>query len=160
RRRTILTRWVRIIRTRKLPPGSLRLQPNRPIPRRPFQSILSWNSSWPKMAGCGLKPIRSIAGRMALAALSPCDDSGSKLTAVRFWSLGDVTRVAIEVSTEFHYKSDRIENPDRLFFDIQGAKPQMVHKGTQVIPVGDSILKQIRVAETQPGVTRVVLDLD
>jgi N-acetylmuramoyl-L-alanine amidase len=29
-----------------------------------------------------------------------------------------------------------------------------------VIPVGDALLKQIRVAETQPGVTRVVLDLE
>ena len=29
-----------------------------------------------------------------------------------------------------------------------------------VIAVGDALLKQIRVAETQPGVTRVVLDLE
>ena len=29
-----------------------------------------------------------------------------------------------------------------------------------IIPVGDALLKQIRVAETQPGVTRVVLDLE
>ena len=29
-----------------------------------------------------------------------------------------------------------------------------------VMPVGDALLKQIRVAETQPGVTRVVLDLE
>jgi len=84
----------------------------------------------------------------------------SKVTAVRFWSLGEVTRVAIEVSAEFRYKSDRLTNPDRLFFDIQGARPQMVNKGMYVINVGDALLKQIRVAETQPGVTRVVLDLE
>ena len=82
------------------------------------------------------------------------------MTAVRFWSLGEVTRVAIEVSAEFRYKSDRLTNPDRLFFDIQGARPQMVNKGMYVINVGDALLKQIRVAETQPGVTRVVLDLE
>ena len=83
-----------------------------------------------------------------------------KVTAVRFWSLGDVTRVAIEVSSDFHYKSDRLTDPDRLFFDIQGAKPEMVSKGMHVIAVGDALLKQIRIAETQPGVTRVVLDLE
>jgi N-acetylmuramoyl-L-alanine amidase len=85
--------------------------------------------------------------------------AASKITAIRFWSLGDVTRVAIEVSSEFHYRSDRLPNPDRLFFDIQGSKPEMIAKGMHVISVGDSLLKQIRVAETQPGVTRVVLDL-
>jgi N-acetylmuramoyl-L-alanine amidase len=47
-----------------------------------------------------------------------------------------------------------------LFFDIQGASPAMVAKGIQKIPVGDGILKQIRIGETQPGVTRVVLDLE
>jgi len=82
-----------------------------------------------------------------------------KVTAVRFWSLGDVTRVAIDVSSDFHYKFQRLTAPDRLFFDIQGAKPEMVANGMHVIAVGDSLVKQIRVAETQPGVTRVVLDL-
>ena len=36
----------------------------------------------------------------------------------------------------------------------------MAKKGMHVIPVGDALLKQIRIAETQPGVTRVVLDLE
>ena len=71
-----------------------------------------------------------------------------------------MTRVAIEVSSDFHYKSDHLENPQRLFFDIQGAKPAMIEKGMRVIAVGDALLKQIRIAETQPGVTRVVLDLE
>jgi N-acetylmuramoyl-L-alanine amidase len=84
----------------------------------------------------------------------------SKVTSVRFWSLGDVTRVAIEVSADFHYKADRLAEPDRLFFDISGARPEMNKKGMDVIPVGDPLLKQIRIAETQPGVTRVVLDLE
>ena len=86
--------------------------------------------------------------------------STGKVTSVRFWSLGDVTRVSIEVSSEFKYRSDRLSEPDRLFFDIQGARPAMVEKGMHVIPVGDALLKQIRIAETQPGVTRVVLDLE
>jgi N-acetylmuramoyl-L-alanine amidase len=81
----------------------------------------------------------------------------TKVTAVRFWSTGETTRVAVEVSAEFKYKSDHLENPPRLFFDVQGAKPVMAQKS---IPVGDRTLKQIRVAETQRGVTRIVLDLE
>jgi N-acetylmuramoyl-L-alanine amidase len=83
-----------------------------------------------------------------------------KVSAVRFWSLGEMTRVAIDVSTGFKFHSERLTNPDRLFFDIQGARPEMIAKGLHTIPVGDGILKQIRIAETQPGVTRVVLDLE
>jgi N-acetylmuramoyl-L-alanine amidase len=118
------------------------------------------------MAGCISGRRRRIAalaaGILTASALcaGPTTNAPGKVTAVRFWSLGDVTRVAIEVSSEFRYKSDRLTNPERLFFDVQGAKPQMVAKGMHVIPVGDAILKQIRVAETQPGVTRVVLDLE
>ena len=113
-----------------------------------------WSNAHPRLlsvfAGFALACAASLGG----TAGAP-----SKVTAVRFWSLGDVTRVAIEVSTEFHYKADRLANPDRLFFDIQGAKPEMIAKGMRVIAVGDTLIKQIRVAETQPGVTRVVLDL-
>jgi N-acetylmuramoyl-L-alanine amidase len=87
-------------------------------------------------------------------------DTAGKVTAVRFWSLGDVTRISIEVSSEFKYHAERLSEPDRLFFDVQGARPGMVEKGMHVIPVGDALLKQIRVAETQPGVTRVVLDVE
>jgi len=100
----------------------------------------------------------------AVLAAGVCQAAGeadsSRVTAVRFWSLGDVTRVAVEVSSGFRYKFDRLSDPDRLFYDIQGARPDMAPKGTHSIVVGDRLLKQIRVAETQPGVTRIVLDLE
>ena len=90
--------------------------------------------------------------------LNPCfGQAAHRVTAVRFWSTGDSTRIAVEVSGEFKYKSDTLETPPRLFFDVQGSRPAMAQK---TIPVGDRLLKQIRVAETQPGTTRVVLDLE
>jgi N-acetylmuramoyl-L-alanine amidase len=96
-----------------------------------------------------------------LAAVLPAGDrvETHHVTAVRFWSLGDVTRIAIESDGDFTVRSDRLENPDRLFFDLIGAKPNLGPKGTTVIPVSDALVRQIRVAETQHGVTRVVLDL-
>ena len=81
----------------------------------------------------------------------------TRITAVRFWSLGDVTRVAIETSAEAKYRSDRLDKPDRIFFDLEGVSPQS--RGLETIPVGDRLLKQIRIARPQPGVARVVLDL-
>lgn len=106
-----------------------------------------------------MKPTRWIALTALLAANAAFAEpkAPATISGIRFWSLGEVTRVAIEVSGEFQYKFDRLPNPERLFFDLRGARP--AERGVKVIAVNDAILKQIRVAESQTGVTRVVLDL-
>ena len=82
------------------------------------------------------------------------------VTAVRHWSLGGVTRIAVEVSGEFQYRSDRLQNPDRIYYDILNARPNFDSKRLYTEDLGGAFVKRIRVAETLPGVTRVVLDLD
>src|SRR5258708_7972278 len=82
------------------------------------------------------------------------------VTAVRFWSLGDVTRIAVETDGQFVVHSDRLDNPIRLFYDLVGTKPTLGSKAMTVIPVSDRLLRQIRIAETQRNVTRIVLDLE
>jgi N-acetylmuramoyl-L-alanine amidase len=82
------------------------------------------------------------------------------VTAVRFWSLGNVTRIAIETDGDFEVKSDRLDNPDRLFFDLSETRPTLGQKSMTTIPVSDHFVRQIRVAEPQHNVTRVVLDLE
>ncbi len=83
----------------------------------------------------------------------------SRITALRFWSLGDITRVAIETDGEAVFHAERIDSPDRIFIDLKGTRRQPGHRGMETIPVGDRLVKQIRVGVLQPGVTRVVLDL-
>jgi N-acetylmuramoyl-L-alanine amidase len=95
-----------------------------------------------------------------LSNAAPDAALGSHVTAVRFWSMGDVTRIAIEATGEFSFRSDRLPNPERLFFDLPGTRPDLERRGVNVIPVHDRFVKQIRVAETQRGVTRIVLDLE
>jgi N-acetylmuramoyl-L-alanine amidase len=94
------------------------------------------------------------------AAVCPAAPAQLEVTAVRFWTLSEVTRIAVETNGEFRFRSDRLYNPERLFFDLLATKPRMGVKGVHVTPVGDKLLKRIRVAETQPGMTRVVLDLE
>lgn len=84
----------------------------------------------------------------------------AKVRSVRFWSFGDVTRISIETTGEFDLKYDRLDNPDRLFFDLVGADSEVGPKGARTYAVQDNIIRRIRVAETQHGVTRVVLDLN
>jgi N-acetylmuramoyl-L-alanine amidase len=81
------------------------------------------------------------------------------VTAVRHWSMKNVTRVAIEVSGSFEYRTDRLHNPDRVYFDILNSHLRIDSKRFYVETVDDSLLQKIRVAEATPGITRVVLDL-
>ncbi|MCU1263413.1 MAG: N-acetylmuramoyl-L-alanine amidase [Bryobacterales bacterium] len=103
---------------------------------------------------------RLILGATIFAACLSAQSATQPLQVVdvRFWSLKGVTRVAIETNGEFTYRSDHIPNPDRLFFDIVGAIPRT--KRIAVKPVNDKLLKRIRIAQTIPGVTRVVFDLE
>lgn len=81
------------------------------------------------------------------------------VTAVRHWSMQDVTRVAIEVSGPFEFRTDRLHNPDRVYYDILNSHLRIDSRRFYAETVGDTLLQKIRVAETTPGITRVVLDL-
>lgn len=100
-----------------------------------------------------------VAAALSTSAEGQVRRSGLEVTAVRFWSLSDATRVAIETSGEFRFHFDRLHNPERIFFDLVGTRPNLGGRRISATNVEDKILKRIRVAETQPGVTRVVLDL-
>jgi N-acetylmuramoyl-L-alanine amidase len=109
-----------------------------------------------------MRALRATAVVLACTAIAPAArrTTGLEVTAVRFWSLDGATRIAIEVSGECRYRSERIQDPDRIFFDLIGARPLINGKRLHSAEIGDKLVKRIRVAETQPDVTRVVLDLE
>jgi N-acetylmuramoyl-L-alanine amidase len=107
------------------------------------------SARWPALKALAL------AWGLAACALA----ASPQITAVRFWSLGEVTRVAIETDSEVQYHAERIDKPDRIFLDLAGVRRQAGTRGLQVIPVDDKLVKQIRIALAEPGMVRVVLDL-
>jgi N-acetylmuramoyl-L-alanine amidase len=82
-----------------------------------------------------------------------------RVTGVRYWSTPDYTRVAIDVEQEVKFGSQRISGPDRVFFDLRDTKLASTLVG-KTFDVDDGFLKKVRVAEFQPGRTRVVLEVD
>ncbi|HYM75851.1 MAG TPA: N-acetylmuramoyl-L-alanine amidase [Candidatus Dormibacteraeota bacterium] len=82
-----------------------------------------------------------------------------RVTAIRHWSTPDYTRVAIDIEGEIKFGSQRIANPDRIFFDLKDTKLASTLVGKS-FDVDDGFLKKIRVAQFQPGRTRVVLEVD
>ena len=109
--------------------------------------------------------ILSIAALVATAAYAQPrqaeQSTDPRIEAVRFWSFSDVTRIAIETRGVYKVTSDHLDSPPRLFFDLRGVRPPVSRrKGVQTFRVGDRLIRQIRVAETEPGVTRIVFDLE
>ncbi|MFY9560579.1 MAG: N-acetylmuramoyl-L-alanine amidase, partial [Terriglobales bacterium] len=82
-----------------------------------------------------------------------------RVTGVRHWSAPDYTRVAIDVEKDVKFESQRIAHPDRIFFDLRDTKLASTLVG-KTFDVDDGFLKKIRVAEFQPGRTRIVLEVD
>ncbi len=81
------------------------------------------------------------------------------VTGVRHWSTAVYTRVAIDLDREVQYEASRVPNPDRIFFDLHGAKlsPELIGKAVTVTDGG--YLKRIRAAQSSGDVVRVVLDV-
>ncbi|MEA2659371.1 MAG: N-acetylmuramoyl-L-alanine amidase [Candidatus Binatota bacterium] len=85
------------------------------------------------------------------------------VTAIRFLSWQNYTRVMLELSQEAKYEVRRLKEdpakgvPARLYVDIQGARVAMTSKDT--IPVDDGLLSQVRIGQFSEDIVRVVLDM-
>jgi N-acetylmuramoyl-L-alanine amidase len=85
------------------------------------------------------------------------------VTGIRHWSTASYTRVAIDLNVDskedVKYEAVRVENPDRIFFDVQHARlaPQLAGKSFDI--TDDGFLTKIRAAQYSDDVTRVVLDV-
>lgn len=84
-----------------------------------------------------------------------------RVQAIRFWSFGDVTRIAVQTEGGYRLTRDQIDNPARAFFDFSGLRPpSSAHRGFETLEVNDRRVKQIRVAPLNSGATRIVFDLE
>ena len=83
----------------------------------------------------------------------------SRVIGIRHWSTPDYTRVAIDLEQGVKYESQRIDHPDRIFFDLLNTQLDSSLAG-KTFDVSDGLLKDIRTAQFKAGRTRVVLDLD
>jgi N-acetylmuramoyl-L-alanine amidase len=82
----------------------------------------------------------------------------SRVTGIRHWSNPDYTRIAIALEKDVKFESQRIEHPERIFFDLQDTNlsPSLLGK---TFDVDDGLLNKIRVAQFQPGKARIVLEV-
>ena len=88
---------------------------------------------------------------------SPPPPGLAQVFNLRFWSGDTSTRVVLDVEREVKIRSDRIQDPDRLWLDLAGTRlhPNL---SDRAFPVGDGLLKQVRIGQNRDDVVRVVLD--
>jgi hypothetical protein len=105
-------------------------------------------------------PLRLLA-RLALsgfvAAGSPPDPV--EITALRQEAVPGRTRVVIEFSDDFEFHSNRLHSPERVYFDFSNTRLGTGIRSAYSQESANEKITRIRIAETAPGVTRVVLDL-
>jgi len=81
-----------------------------------------------------------------------------EVTAIRRWVGPNYSRIVIGVEGEVKFETVRLASPDRIVLDLQNSRlsPALVGK---TFPIEDGFLRQIRVAQFTPTITRVVLDV-
>jgi len=80
-----------------------------------------------------------------------------QVLGVRHWMSNGVSSVAIDLQSEVQYETHRLENPDRIYFDLRDTELHSGLNGKTVVANEGELLK-IRIAQPVAGTTRVVLE--
>lgn len=117
----------------------------RPAPRRAAKS----NASPPPSVVSAVE--KTVSGSASLP-------EGATLANIRRSEIGNVVRITLELDSEIAYHEERVDNPDRVFFDLRNVK---IGPGLREAPMNfkDNVLKQVRLGRRSDGSTRVAMDL-
>ncbi|MFI5070029.1 MAG: N-acetylmuramoyl-L-alanine amidase [Terriglobales bacterium] len=111
------------------------------------------NNSRAELTPARAKDLQQVATQTAVP-----EDTGkpAHIIAIHHWSKDGYTKVAIDLDHPVSYKSQRIENPDRVVFDLDANLASKLIGKT--VDVDDDLLKKIRMAQFKPDRARIVLE--
>jgi len=105
--------------------------------------------------------LTSVCGAQATPHLKPVTTvaPAATVTGIRHWSTSTYTRVAIDLGNQVEFEAARVQNPDRIYFDLHHAHlaPELAGKSFAVTEGG--FLTRVRAAQISPDLTRIVLDV-
>jgi len=89
----------------------------------------------------------------------PRDGGSPRIRRIDTSARADSTLVVVDLEDAVTFTSGRIRKPERIYFDLHGARltPDVARAN---IHVEGDLLKKVRVAQFRPGVVRIVLDVD
>ncbi len=135
-------------------------QPTETVPRDVAVKGRTGRISPAPAASADKTPPTTDTGQEASADAPTRDGSVAEVSRIRTWNADTYTRIVIDVGSQVKYQAARISKPDRIYFDIEGAQldSALLHKSIDVASGG--FLKQVRVAQNQADVVRIVLDVN
>lgn len=105
-----------------------------------------------------------MTGALVLLPVAALAQTLGSITDVQVKPSDGVTRVVVHVTGIIDIRSDKLENPARYFVDFRDTVPALGGAGPRgamkSVPGEGKWLKQVRIAENQRGVTRLVFDLE
>jgi N-acetylmuramoyl-L-alanine amidase len=127
---------------------------------QPVKAKQSPDRETPKSAATDKTPPTTDTRQGSPEEILPARGAVPQVSRVRTWNADTYTRIVIDVGSPVKYQAARISGPDRIYFDIEGAKvdPALLHKPIDVENGG--YLKTVRIAQNQSGVVRVVLEVN
>ena len=82
----------------------------------------------------------------------------SLISVIRYWNTEDYTRLVINTDREVKYIEGRLDNPTRVFIDIQNVRLSPALTGKTIV-LNDGYVSKIRLGQSQETVARVVVDM-
>jgi len=82
----------------------------------------------------------------------------SVISVFRYWNTENYTRLVINTEREVKYIEGRVDNPTRVFIDIQDVRLAPALTGKTVV-LNDGYVSKIRLGQSKETVARVVLDM-
>jgi N-acetylmuramoyl-L-alanine amidase len=86
-------------------------------------------------------------------------DKVVQVNSIKHTSEADYTRITVNLEQDVRFESQRLDHPDRVFFDLKNARLASRLMGSSV-NVDDGRVKKIRMAQYKPGRARVVIETD
>jgi N-acetylmuramoyl-L-alanine amidase len=102
----------------------------------------------------GLAPRPTVPATVPLTRSAPI-----AVRAVTRVVLPEVVRIIVDLDGEVRFHHERIDNPSRVFVDLQGTQVAPALRNS-VLTYDDDIVRQVRIGRHPANTTRIVLDVE
>ena len=89
----------------------------------------------------------------------PVSSTIATIKEIKRLPLPEGVRVSIELDAESFYRHERLDNPRRVFFDLQGSRATAPLQDA-VLKYDDDVVREIRLGRHPRNTTRIVMDMD
>jgi N-acetylmuramoyl-L-alanine amidase len=107
----------------------------------------------------GHLPADSAKPPVPEAPKGPVPNSVVTIRDIKRTPLADGVRVTVQMDGESIYRQERVDNPDRVFFDLRGTRPVPALQDATLRFRDEDVVREIRLGRHPQNTTRIVMEL-